>query len=330
MKTKNHGSLAIDHDVDSQEPNLDAENSDNQVELDEDPEQSTSKENYFYVGSENIVLTDDIEGDVFICTSGSVKIDSEISGNVFVCASSVTISENGYIGASLFNVSRQLEISGFLSNNAYTVSQSLNVKGTIVNDLFATAEASNIDGKIERNSYVFDSSKTDTRAVSIADTIKSIVYSIISLIILAVVLFFICNKQKCRFIEEHQNFLKNLPKYLLWGLITLIVTPIVAIFLLILGVTANLSFILIMLYTILIMVSSSIVVISASLLCVDKIQFNINKTLLKVILIAAFCIIYKLLQLIPTLGGIITFLVVLSGMGLLIKTTFLKNKDVTI
>ena len=126
---------------------------------------------------------------------------------------------------------------------------------------------------------------------------------------------------KCKFIDMYPDFIANMPKYLLYGLLALIITPIASIVLLTLGFTANIALLLIAVYIMLMLISSSIAIIIISELCSDKLKekFKVNDTLRTIISIIVLCIAYKLLQLVSIIGFIITFALVLIGLGLLIK-----------
>ena len=85
----------------------------------------------------------------------------------------------------------------------------------------------------------------------------------------------------------------------------------------------NLAFILMAIYFVLMLIASSIVVIILSKLAVEKLQpkfEKMNNTLLTVLSIAILSIIYKIFQLIPVLGTLITFVFVVIGIGILIKS----------
>ena len=76
------------------------------------------------------------------------------------------------------------------------------------------------------------------------------------------------------------------------------------------------------LYFILLLIASSILIINLSGLIADKLSTKFEKanhTLLMITSIVVLSIAYKLLQLVPSLGIIITFAFVIIGMGLFIR-----------
>ena len=319
--------------------------------------EQTLFKNYFYAGTDDINITTPVLGDVFVATSGTVTIDTSISGNAFICARTVLITEKATIQSSLFNASNSISITGAIGNNIYNVSEEFNLNGTIENDLFVTSSKCSIDGyvygaaniasenvTVSDNSYFENdlnySSKEQANisenvvkgkinhTVSDSDdddnsfNVKDIIFSIIAFIVLALVIFVICEWLNCKYINTYPDFVKNLPKSLLYGFLGLIVTPILSIILLILSVTVSLSFILMAIYIISLIIASSIVIVVLSRLAAEKLHSKfkkVNDTLLTILSIVVLSIAYKLLQLIPTLGTIITFAFVMVGIGILIK-----------
>lgn len=320
-------------------------------------EENSVQKNYFYAGSDDVNLSNPVEGDAFICTSGTVNISSTINGNVFVLASSVNVLNSANIQGSLFNTSYSLSIDGSIGSNVYNFSKALNFTGTIDLDLFSASNKSTLSGNIYRNANISsdDLEFTDSASingdlnysskeqVSFSDNMvkgktsytivstddeetsfkaKDFVMSLISFIVLALVIFAISKWLKLKFMDSDLEFFKTLPKYLLYGLIGLIVTPILAVLLLMFEVTLSLTVILIALYISALIVASSIVVVILAKLLAGKIAqkyTNSNVTLMTVLSILVICLAYKLLQLIPVFGTILTFAFALVGLGILLK-----------
>ena len=334
-------------------------------EYDYPTKDSTSK-NYFYAGTEDVNITTPVEGDVFVVTSGNVTIDTDISGNAFICANTVTIGEYSLIEASLFNASNSLILSGDVGINVYNISRNFTLSGNVDYDVFSSSAKSNLDGCISGNVNIssenitisdessiegdlnysskkqvdipentvegkvnFSSINTDTE-VSTITKINDFLTSVLSLAVLAIVLFVIGKWLNCKFINTYPDFVKNLPKSLLYGFLALIIIPIASLILLICGVTINLAFILTALYLVLLLIASSVVIIVLSKLVVEKLNVKFekaNNTLLIILSIIVLSIVYKLIQLIPVLGSITIFAFLIIGIGILINN-IIPNKEV--
>lgn len=322
----------------------------------------TYEKNFFSFSSNDVTVNKDVYGDVFICTSGTATINAFITGNVFICASSIEISEDAQISSSLFATSENLNISGTIEGNVYSFCQDFNLAESayIDYDLFVTSQNININGsiyrdtnisgeeiKISENAYIqgnlnYSSNKeinisedvvygkvnyTDSTYIpktNYTNKINEWIFSTFAYIIIAIIIFAVCKWIKSKFINLYPDFVKNLPKYLLYGILGLIAIPVISIILLILGVTIPLSFVLLAIYFILMLVASPVFTISVSSLCSDKLKekLTINDNLRTILCIIVISIIYKLLQLIPIFGSLLTFAVVLIGFGLLTKSMF--------
>lgn len=350
--------------------NVDASEDTTEVDETEDeydyPTKDSTSKNYFYAGTEDVNITTPVKGDVFVVTSGNVTIDTDISGNAFICANTVTIGEYSLIEASLFNASNSLILSGDIGINVYNISRNFTLSGNVDCDVFSSSAKSNLDGCISGNANIsseninisdelsiegdlnysskkqvaipentvkgkvnFSSINTDTE-VSTITKMNDFLISVLSLAVLAIVLFVIGKWLNCKFISTYPDLVKNLPKSLLYGFLTLIVIPIASLILLICGVTINLAFILTALYLVLLLVASSIVIVILSKLVAEKLNVKFekaNNTLLTILSIIVLSIVYKLIQLIPVLGSITIFAFLIIGIGILINN-LIPNKEV--
>ena len=350
--------------------NVDASEDITEVDETEDeydyPTKDSTSKNYFYAGTEDVNITTPVKGDVFVVTSGNVTIDTDISGNAFICANTVTIGEYSLIEASLFNASNSLILSGDVGINVYNISRNFTLSGNVDCDVFSSSAKSNLDGCISGNVNIssenitisdelsiegdlnysskkqvdipentvegkvnFSSINTDTE-VSTITKMNDFLTSVLSLAVLAIVLFVIGKWLNCKFINTYPDFVKNLPKSLLYGFLALIVIPIASLILLICGVTINLAFILTALYLVLLLVASSIVIVILSKLVAEKLNVKFekaNNTLLTILSIIVLSIVYKLIQLIPVLGSITIFAFLIIGIGILINN-IIPNKEV--
>jgi len=125
----------------------------NEITSENDLNYNSSGKNFFSASPNNIELSDDIIGDAFILSGGTVTIDCNILGNVFICARNVIITDNTHIYASLFNVSEDVSIQGLIDGNSYITCQNFDLKSTTTLglDLFLVSQNCNIDGTILRN-----------------------------------------------------------------------------------------------------------------------------------------------------------------------------------
>lgn len=328
----------------------------------------SSKANYFNASNDPINITKDIEGDAFILCRQKVTIDSFISGNVFVCSTDVEITENAEISGSLFCVTQSLNIFGEIVGNVYCVAQSFNMdtNSSIGLCLYLTAEDITLGGEIEGDANISSNKITildnlhingdlnysapeeiqipqsaivlgniryslnnPEDDVSKSNVILDFICSTLSYVILALVLFLILYKANVKFIKNDIKLKDNLGKFILCGILTLLLTPLFCIVTLFTSFTLPISLIVAFIYIVLILVATPISIIVLSKLLSEKYKetFIKNNNILRhSIFIVILCIVYKLLELIPIVGAIITIALGLIGVGIITKNTFSKNK----
>ena len=326
--------------------------------------------NFFSFSSNDVTLASYVTGDVFIWTSGTVKIDSAtIVGNAFIFASNIEISEYAQIYSSLFTFSENLTINGSINGNVYAIAQNFTFGPTayIDLDLFLTSEKVAFEGSVYRDvnlsceeftisetsfiegdlnyscreevaipedvvfGEVHYSDFTTNKTKTFTDKIPNWIYSTLAFIIFVIVLFVIGKAIHCKFMNTYTDFVSLLPKYLLYGILGLIVTPMVCILLFILGITAPLALILLAIYFIFILIASASIILTLAMLLADKLKekITINDTARTILCILVLCIIYKLLRLIPIVGFIISLIVGILGFGLLVRSTWQKNEPIS-
>ena len=317
--------------------------------------------NYFKASQKSFTLSSNIDGDAFILCGGKLTIDTYISGNAFICAKEVEITNNAQINSSLFCVAKDLTIAGGVNLNAYCVSNNFNITedAFIYKNLYISAQNIDLNGLIENNALISGNSITinpnciikgnlhysapkeieipedvvegttyfSTNSVDINSkdatklAIKHTIYTIVSYIIFAIIVFLILNALKVNLINNSDNFKSNIGKCILFGLLILFVAPILTIIAFIIPFLSRFAFVLLGLYILLLMVASAITVITLSKLCAEKFKDTIktNDILRTILFIILFSIGYKLLKLVPVLGLIITFATVILGIGFFIK-----------
>ena len=333
------------------------------TELDSVIEQSTSDGNYFNLSKNAITLDQEFNGDVFIICADKVTIDSYISGNVFICANEVEITNNAEITSSMFCIAKDIKINGNINLNAYCISSNFNLeeKAYIYKNLYLSAQNISLDGLIATNAIISGdniefkenciiqgnlnysapkeieipentvggiiSFSNNTINVSIQDVakqrVKQIIFNIISYVVFGIIVFLILNALKSKLITDVSDFKSNIGKYILFGFLGLIITPILNIILFVIPFVSRFAFVVLGIYILVLILASITTIITLSTICADKFKdkIKINDTLRTIIFITLFCITYKLLKLIPIFGALLTLITVIFGIGIIIKNT---------
>lgn len=323
---------------------------------------SSKNYNYFGVGKTNINITEQVEGDVFVVSGGTVTIDAYVSGNVFVCAPNVVITNNTQIDASLFVLSQTMILQGQVEGNVFSMNEQFNLENAsyIKYSLFLFSQKAKIDGFINSdanissekleisNSTQIDGDlnysakeKVNLSESTVAGNVhflektekennptKSIIskgLSIVSYAIFVVILFLLLNWIKSKIIYEHTEFKNSIGKYILFGLLGIFIVPIASLILLLISLTSKLGFLLLLLYILMLYVSSPVFIICLSNLIAKKNNEN-NTFSMSVLFVILLSLAYQIIKLIPVIGTLVSLAIHVLGFGLIFKT-LLPSKE---
>ncbi len=312
--------------------------------------------NAFIVGN-NVKISAPIGGDAFIIAKNiTIEESGYIYSNLFSCseklvikgivydlyatASNITLAESGYVYRDIRSTSSNIDILGTIGRNAYIacdkISLTSNQKTTDYNSDSTESSTGVIYGNLEYSSTnqitIPENSVTgEVRYTQISSnsnnsiTIIDIIVSIISTIVFTAVIWLILNWLAPKYIEKSKKLLTSKPLPVIgFGFLGLIVIPVITFILLLLSITIELSLLLLGIYIILIALSTTIFTISISEFISEKL--NINKKWLHLIVAIVVASIIYLIKLIPYIGGIVGFVCVILGLGLLVKG-ILPNKE---
>lgn len=310
------------------------------------------KKSDVYLTGKDITIDYVVDGNVYIFAD-TVTINSQIGGDAFIFAKKVIVNEQGYIFSNLFTVSDSVEIKGVIYD-IYALSNTITIsKGYVYRDIKAICNTLNINGTIGRNVFIqcpninFNtdensngiiygnlnySSKSEisipgnvvTGEVNYSKTrgqtnsIQSILLSLGSFITTTLIIWLLCLWLAPKFLKNTNSYIgiKSLA-ILGYGLLALISIPIVCVILILLQLTSAFSLLLLTLYGFIIAISSSLFTIIANNYICSKLNKDKNLVILGMLIISS-TIIWAITK-IPYIGGIISFVIALSGLGLLVN-----------
>lgn len=358
--------FAENEDIEPISDNIDngvtSENQNNDVES--NTSDNNFKKSDVYLTGNDITIDYIIDGNLFVIAN-NVTINSQIGGDAFICANSLTIGEEGYIFSNLFTVCSSLNIKGIVYD-VYSVSKDITTTGYIYRDFRSFCDTFNIFGTIGRNAYVNCSNisfiqnneniansqglitgdlnysaeneisipnssvngKINYEKISIDNNnIQSYLILLGSTLALTIIIWLLLLWLSPKFLENTDKLLtKNIFKVVGFGLLSFIILPIISIILLFIGITFNISLLLIFIYVILMCISCSIFTIVLNNLICKKLKI-VKKPIIFGILVATGIILWGL-SLIPYLGPIINFICIILGLGII--TTYLITKNHTL
>ena len=302
-----------------------------------------------FILANTVTISSQIGGDAFICAK-TINVEKEgyIYSNLFAAANEVNISGvvydlyttantlniNGYVYRDIRTSSDTLNFSGVIGRNAYVYSKNIEIssnsdgqssvtnKATIYGDLnySSSSEASIPEGTVT-GSVNYSPVTTSTKSKSISSYILALGRFIVTVLVIWLLYLWLAPK----FLENTGALLsKKLLPVIGSGILTPIIFVIAFVLLLILGLTSNIAIIGTMLFAVLLMISNSTFVIAVNNLVCKKFNISKNTTTFGVLIITSAVI--WLLELIPVVGSILNFVIMIIGLGILV-TAIIPEKE---
>lgn len=314
-----------------------------------------------YLFEQNVEVSETVDGNVFAYGS-SVNITGEIYGDLFVMANTLEISDGAVIYGNVFAYVTDITVSGIVSD-IYAISSNFTLadSGMLARNLYLSSNSTTLTGHISRDAYISTRNlsfgeATETvidgnlnyRAKSnfeIAEGVVggdvnytpvqvdtgSIVVSIINNVItallfsLAVILLamWITPKFKDRACEILSK--KGFKAFGI-GILVFVVT-IVAAFILVVftsGLCFSIALALIVLLILAYSISNTVFSMAVGKLITQKL--NLNKNVAYVLFSLLIVLVITLIRYIPYVGGFITFITSIIGLGILCVNAY-KRKD---
>ncbi len=109
-----------------------------------------------YVAKDNVTISNVVDGNVFVIADEvTITGTGEIGGDLFVVANKLTVEKGGYIYSSIFACAKEIMINGvvydvYATCNDFTVGDD----GFIYRDMKVMAPHIKIEGTVRRNAYV--------------------------------------------------------------------------------------------------------------------------------------------------------------------------------
>ena len=241
-----------------------------------------------YVAGQNIKITGSVGRNLFVAGS-DVVIDGVINGDVYVDATNLTINSDAVIKGKLKYNEDTKEIISKDASIGYT-------------ETYKNKTNTEVDAKASLGSIILN---------KVINTLLNLLNILVVGLLMVLLIPNLFKKLK----ELEAN--KLLPSFA-WGLLILIVLPIIALILMITYIGVATSIISIVLYFVLMYISTILsTYYVTSLLLKDKVK---NPYL--VLLIGLSCL--YIIKLIPFIGGLTTFAMICLGMGLI--TNLIKRR----
>lgn len=248
--------------------------------------------------------------------------DIEINGvtfDAYLVADNVSIS--GYVYRDLHSVSENFNLYGAIGRDASISSKNFNfIKsedgniGQIMGNLDYSAEKeiSIPEGVVSGEVKFSTIEKLDLKPNYIFLAVTSIIF----VLLIWVLLKWLAPK----FVKNIDELITNNPaKTIGLGLLAFIAIPVVSVLLLITGFASAVGLLLLAIYVILICLSTSLATIAINNIIAKKVKFN------AIILLIVTSLVIWAIKLIPFVGGLVGIVLVLIGLGIIIRNIFEKK-----
>lgn len=308
--------------------------------------------NVFILGN-NVTITSQIGGDVFVCAKNvTISEQAYIFSNLFVLAENVNIKGIVY---DLYSIANNITIDGYIYRDIKASSSTLNINGVIGRNAYIGCEKINFavqnqndeNGSTVTNAGLIagDLTYSSSQEISIPEkavsgkvnfeqiikttnnTISTYLISLGSLLVIVLVVWGLSLLVAPKFLKSTNDLIasKKIFPVLGCGILTPIAITVLAILLLFINITASISLLLLTILALLFALSTSVTIIAINNLICKKLKISKNIGILGVLILTTTVL--WAICLIPFVGGIISILAVIIGMGLITYFAFNKNKD---
>lgn len=311
-----------------------------------------------YQWGENVSITQDVSGNVYIM-SEKVNIENvTIEGNVFLMAEKVSI-KNSYISGSAFIMGDEIELdsliqdlyllgneinlgnSSYISRTARIGGESVTISGIIDRDCYIDAEnitvldGTEIAGTLDYstgkeasigentsianvNANIIERVEEKPKTLKIDFTVYDFLSALLKVFVIGGILILLLNK-KIQNVEKI-NFVEVI-KSLAIGSVIFFAVPVLSLIFMVSIIGFGLGALLVLVYIVLLIIST----VTASLMIAKAFVKEPSKLKLLGITVLVYMI-YKLLCIIPVLGALLVIIMGLTGLGYVPRIIWAKEK----
>ncbi len=281
--------------------------------------------NLFVAGS-NIEINGSVSGDIY--TAGQdIKISGTVGGNVFAAGNKLELDKGAKVGLDVFLTGRDINVDSQINGDGYLAAGYISLSGMIAGDLNYSADKVDIDDdSVQGSIFRGEKNQVDVAGSILLGKLFTFLSFVFSVIMIWVVITFVINK------DHKEKFVRLMDKgnavttIFLFGLVGLLISFILPIFLFITGIGLKLGIFTIVLNSALLYLSVGIAIVVLSSLISKKMpKMAVGNNILIVLLMAVGV---GILKAIPIISGLISFPLLVIGYGLIIGSLIYREKKV--
>lgn len=311
--------------------------------------------NVFLFGN-NVEVTGQVNGNVFVF--GNTVTFSETSyviNSVYIFANTVEfkgLCSDLYVMANRVNipysdqycfifrdlnvVANSFTFAGGVGRNANVTATKFNfvttenAAGLVYGDLnYSASNELELSSDFVEGNINYSKVEETTRTETVQEIIVNKLVSLCSALLIAVVVYLLALLVAPKFVNKTDAKLSSLLPALGIGVLSIIAVAVVFIALMFTVIGVPLGFIMLAIYLLLFAIAFSILAIYISNIVKSKMtKIKIDKNWKFIVLLLVVSLVMWLLEQIPYIGGLISFLILMAGIGLLFMTMFGNIKNV--
>ena len=298
------------------------------------------------IAAGNIIRINGSVGGSIRLAASSVEISSEVKHNVWAVASSVNLSPTAKVGWDVYGAAATFDIKGPVDGNVWVTGTAIVIASQVGKDVAVSVDddgqiilypEAKVGGNLSYKAASDDQliikegaevvGQTARKEIAIPTDVKFnkflsfiyIFFEIISLFSLLVIGLILVSLLPKFVLQVRDEMMKKPWPSLGWGLIYLIVTPIIAVFLMITIIGIPLGIIIIPVYVITIYVSKVFAGFAVGLLIADNLAKDKKYKGTLVWPLVVGLVLLTFINFIPIIGFIVKFFLVLWALGAIIQ-----------
>lgn len=264
----------------------------------------------YVIGAGNeIIIEKDIEKDLFLAAN-DIKVNGNVLRDSYLMANTITI--NGNLNRNSYLYASEITLKGTFNGNLTVYASNINIEGAKITGTLKYNKDANVEGlndSIKTKTY-----NNSTKKITFKEYIYTIVSKYVHITMLAIVLVYICEKLFKKSLKQTKDLTTKKTAILCGkGLLILIGVPMIALMLLMTGIFSSVGVIGGIIYGILVYIAN----IFTAYTVADKLDKKYFKKNMNsyILMIVGLFIIY-VLSYIPYIGGFISLLSLLFGLGI--------------
>lgn len=329
-------------------------------------EQSEIHSGDLYLLDNDIVMDQLVDGNVFIF-GNNVKVTGKVNGSLYVCANNLTFDKDSYILQSIYACANTIKFDGIAYYDLYASCRQLDMSADsfVQRDLRVVADTLNFKSGVGRNAFVYvntfnfmkesdaiiygDLTYTASRELElsqelvqgnisykpdieneqnpVSEVILDKAIELCSSLLYVAIVFVLAILLAPKFMEKASTYITpaTSAKSFGIGILVTIMAVVISFVLLFSVIGIPVSFAIIALLVLLLSIATAVTSICITYKLKEK--FAYSKDYLTYLTLAGVVIVIWVLKLIPYVGGVISFVIKMIGLGIIVYYLLQKNKS---